>query len=250
MASSFDMTKLRAATARAGGIINKSKKELLLTAAKGFVRDILKFTPPASQGVTGSAAKKAGEGAVAADVARIFLPSPDTSIEDFRAMFNGAENSSEFRHKGAAPLGVVRARILTAGEMAAWHAKRRRKSDGRVLNVNRNVTTGLRKRDLLGLDIGIVRTSDYNNFVRVLKSNVGILAAGWVAPANHLKVPGNVVEVTTATRFHLELSNEVPFVGNVKDYARRVQKVLDYQASKLDRQIDYLVAKAIKRAGF
>lgn len=260
MSNSFDMTKLRAALQRSRGFVNKSKRELLTVAAKGFVKDIIAITPPGSKGVTGGAAKKAGEGAVAADVARIFTPTSAQGIAEFRAL-NGEESASAFAHKGAKPIGQVRARILSFAEMVDWHRQRRRK-DGRVKQVNRDVTTGLKKSDLLGLDTGIVAFADYQRFTKVLQKNVGILASGWNAAAIKLKVSvpawvkrhgdgGGSIEIVEARgSFRLVLSNEVQFVGNVKDYERRIQKAIDYQARKLDRQIDHLVKKAIRAGGF
>lgn len=260
MSSSFDMTQLRGAIQRSGGFVKKSKRELITTAAKGFVKDIIAITPPASKGVTGAAAKKAGEGAVAADVARIFTPTSEQGIADFRALF-GEESQTDFAHRGAKPVGTVRARILSLSEMTEWHRRRRRK-DGRVKQVNRDVTTGLKKKDLAGLDTGIVSFADFQRFTRTLQKNVGILAAGWVPAALKLKVSvpawvkrhgtgsGNIVEISAAGRFRLELSNEVTYVGNVQDYERRIQKAINYQARKLDRQTDHLVKKAIRAGGF
>jgi hypothetical protein len=40
----------------------KLKAEIVKTAAKGFVKDVVSITPPASKGSTGAAARKAGEG--------------------------------------------------------------------------------------------------------------------------------------------------------------------------------------------
>ena len=52
----------------------KEAAAVLKTAAKGFIRTTMDWTPPGSPGRSGSAARKLGEGAVKADVAKLFLP--------------------------------------------------------------------------------------------------------------------------------------------------------------------------------
>lgn len=260
MASSFDTSKITAAAKRLRPHVNKTKRELLTTAAKGFVKDVVAITPPSNGTTKGAAAKKAGEMAISSDVARIFQPMGQPALENFRTLY-GDEHAETFGHRGAKALGTVRAKILAFSQMTEWHRARRRK-DGRVMQVNRDATTGLRKRDLAGLDIGIVTLPDFKRFIAVLQKGVGILAAGWNASADKLgvKLPawvkrhgsasGSLVEVDKAGRFRLELNNEVPFVGNVRAYERRVQRALDFQARKMNRQADYLLNESLKQAGW
>lgn len=255
----FDASSLQSAMRRLAAQSGKTKRELCETAAKGFVRDVVAITPPASKGVSGTSAKKAGERTIATDVARIFKPASPEVIASLAAQ--GGSIVEKFGHKGAKALGEVETRVLSRSEMPAWHAARRR-ADGRVMAINRDATTGLRKRDLRGLDTGVVSKADFNWFVRTLQKAVGILAAGWNAAARHLKVNlpawvrrhgdsnGAVSVAVTPTTFRLELTNAVGFVENVKGYARRIQKAVDYQAGKMQRQADYLVAKALRAAGW
>lgn len=255
----FDASRLQTAIKRLAAQSTKTKREICQMAAKGFVRDVVAITPPASQGVTGSAAKKKGEATIAKDVSRIFLKASPAVIAALQEQ--GGSRREQFGHKGAAALGQVETRVLHRGAMAQWHADRRR-SDGRVMAINRDATTGLRKRDLRGLDVGIVSAADYNWFLKVLEKAVGILAAGWNKAADFLSVrlpawvrrhgdsDGQVTVVVTSTSFRLELTNAVGFVGNVKGYARRIQRAVDYQAGKMERQADYLVKKALRAAGW
>ena len=95
-----------------------------------------------------------------------------------------------------------------------------------------------------------------------LKKDVGLLAAGWISPrrklkvrlpswvTRHGKVHGEFSVQSHGSRFILAVTNAVPFVGNVRGYANRIQKVLDYQARKLERQVEHLLKKAVKKAGF
>ncbi|MCX6968195.1 MAG: hypothetical protein NTZ46_10555 [Verrucomicrobia bacterium] len=50
-------------------------------------------------------------------------------------------------------------------------------------------------------------------------------------------------------RFRIEISNAVKFVGNVKDLDGRIQKAITYQANAMQRQADFLLHKAVKKAG-
>jgi hypothetical protein len=95
-----------------------------------------------------------------------------------------------------------------------------------------------------------------------LKKDVGLLAAGWNLAAQklkvglpawvkrHGKVHGEFSEQSHGRRFILAVTNAVPFVGNVRGYAKRIQKVIDYQARKLERQVEHLLKTAVKKAGF
>lgn len=270
MASSFDTSEIRRAAARLAGETKKTKKEWVETAARGFVKDVVAITPPGSPGNSGSGAKKAGETAIASDAARIFQPMSPAAIRQIQD-FQGRESASQFGHKGAAALGEVRDVVLSFGQMAAFH-QARRKANGRVsgggqggrLNRERaaDLTTGLRRKDLRSLDIGIVEKSDYVRFITLLQKNVGRLAAGWNKAAALLGVrlpawvrrhgdsAGEAGVTVTNTLFRLTVSNAVKFVGNVRAYDRRVQAALNLQAAKMNRQADFLMKKALKRAGW
>lgn len=54
MSSTFDMTQVRRAARRLADETTRTKGEVVRMAARGFVKDIVKFTPPASKGTTGS----------------------------------------------------------------------------------------------------------------------------------------------------------------------------------------------------
>ncbi len=219
--SSFDTSVVRAAVQRLKPLTKKSRAELMRGAARGFVKDIVAITPPASQGSRGAAAKKAGEAAVLGDVLKLAQP----------------------------VLAVAQKQLVSATDLLAAHARSRSGANGRV-------NPRSRKEKLLVAQRVAVQV------IAKLQKRVGWLAAGWNKAAAHLGVRlpawvrrhgdsyGEVKVEVTATKFRLELGNVVKFVGNVRDYSRRVQRALDYQANKLNRQADYLMKKAIKAAGF
>ena len=274
--NTFDMSEIRGALKRLAAANGQTKREVAQTAAKGFVRTVVEITPPASKGTAGTAAKKAGEATIASDVSRIFQPHKQETYDRIKANASKVTERT-FGHRGAAPIGNTEVHVLTFAEMAAFHHARRKK-DGRVMGPRRGafasgnaglnfdralgITTGLRKKDLRGLDIGLVTTRDYDRFVRLLQKGVGMLAAGWNRAGELLgvKLPlwvrrhgssrGEAVVTETATLFRLTLSNAVAFVDNVRGYQWRVQKAVDYQARNMNRQADYLLKKAMKKAGW
>jgi hypothetical protein len=198
--------------------VKKSRQELVEQAAKGFVRTVASITPPASKGVTGSAAKKQGEAAITNDLARVMLPvrpkrgnplqSPQDIYKRFRDLRIGRINPRNLRNPYS------------------------------------------------------VSSTEYNALKKTLLARVGWLASGWNAAARKLGVrlpawidrhgtgTGAILVTSDDRRFRLEISNAVKFVGNVKDLDRRIQKAVTYQANAMQRQADYLLLKAVKKAGF
>ena len=262
MSTRIDMSQLKAAMKRLRTERGSTKKEVCEMAARGFVRAIVLVTPPASQKSSGSDAKKAGEKAIESDLRKIFKICSPKQIQDFIDMNNGVSEKHPFGFKGARAIGDVEARVLTLPEMKAWHDDRRRK-DGRVMDIHATVTTGLRKMDLKGLDQGLVTAGNFATFLRAMIAFVGELASGWNAAAEKLNVRGipawikrhgnsrgEVVITVTDTMFRIECSNAVKFVGNVRDYDRRIQLAVQYEANAMNRNADFLLRRALKRAGF
>jgi len=222
-----------------------------------LVRDILRITPPNQ----GAMSRKAGENAITGDLARIFKPLSDSSLSAFRD-FYGSENAAEFAHKGAGSLGIVRERILSRGEMEAWHQSRRR-GDGRVMQVHGQVTTGLRRRDLPGLDSGLVSRRNFEAYLAQVKARVGLLAAGWNAAAMALGVAvpewilrhgirqGSYTARIAPTRIQIHIGNRVNYARAVKGLHRRVKHAADNRAVQMQKQTaHFLLIEGARRAGF
>lgn len=201
-----------------------TSKAVCVSATRGFLKNIIELTPPAHSGVTGNAAKKAGEQTVQNDVLKLVQPVT-------------AEGKD------------VRSILAPAAEILAAHERSRKGARGRVNPRNR--------REKLFASNGVV-----NGVIRLLQKSVGILAAGWVKACAKYKVSmpawmkrhgaanGAAFETNTLTRFRVTVANEVPFVGDVKDFNRRVEKAVEYQENAMNREADFLLKKAIKEAGF
>lgn len=215
--SKFDYSQLQRglkALAKDGG---KSKLVLVKMAAKGFVKDIIAISPPGSKGVSGSAAKKAGERAIAADVAKLLIP----------AASPGGPNAK------------------SRGQLADFHRSHLSKGRVRIAESGRGIA---KPQDIAWFIRSLQKlvgwlAAGWN--AAAVKLDVNVPA--WVK--RHGNRFGEHSIIATATVVRIELSNTVSFIGDVKAYDRRVQAAINYQGKKMQRQSDALLKKRLKAAG-
>jgi len=231
---------------------------LLREQARGFVRHVIGLTPPA-RGKADSNARKRGEAMVSADLAKIFKPVSARQLERFESA-SGGQMAEKFGHRGAAALGEIYTKVLKKGDLVAYHQARRRR-DGRVMAVNRDATTGLRARDLRGLDVGLVEKKTYEWFKKRVQARVGLLGGGWNNAAaklgynppawirRHGTGRGDCIVSLGGDRLKIRVSNDVPFAASVRGMTRRVNQALNLQARGMERRVAHAVAKGAKRAG-
>lgn len=187
--------------------------------------------------------KKKGEMAIAVDVSRIVKVVSQKTLDDPLA-----NSDEEFGHAGAKALGTIKIRTLdSVGDIKRWHQDRRRK-DGRVMKVDKTVTTGLRKRDLKGLDQGLTSKKLLNAYLKEAYKKVGYLASGWKAAARKLgsnvpkwidrnNAPGSAIVTESWRGITIEAVNDVRW-ASANGTERRVQWAVDVQRQKLERQIE------------
>lgn len=214
----FDLRDIKRAIKQLEPHGKKSRRELTEQAAKGFIKEVVDITPPAGKGKRGSAAKKAGEASVLYDLARVMIG---------------------VRARGNAPLP----------DPAEIHQRFRDMRTGRINPRN------LKKP--YAVDAGALRA-----LRNELLKRVGELAAGWNAGAGKLgvKLPAwvtrhgprrSAVSVLDSFRqFRITLINAVKYVTSVNDYDGRIQSAITIQANKMRRQAEFLLARALKRAGW
>lgn len=220
----FDSSDLRSSMQRLANAANKAPKDIVEEAARGFVRDVVKITPPGSPGVSGTAAKKQGEAGILKGLGSIMVAADKKAygpFEDPAAVHKRARNPRT---------GRVDKRVLRGGARGGAKAQ--------------------------------VTASALAAYKKVILAKVGLLASGWNAAAAKLGVRlpawvsrhgtgrGAVVVKVTPTSFSVTVSNEVKFVEGVKDYERRVKWAIRSQERKIDRRADFLLKKAIREAGF
>lgn len=220
----LDATDLRRSIQRLASAAKRAPRDIAEEAARGFVRDVVKITPPGKAGVSGTAAKKAGEAGIIKGIASILVAAGKKSHGPFE-------------------------------DPAQVHARARNPRTGRV---DKRVLTG----SLRGSGKVEIAAADLRAFQKKMLALVGILAAGWNDAAKHLGVSlpawvkrhgasnGSVVVKSSDTAFSITLNNEVKFVEGVKGYERRVSWAVKNQQRKMDRRADFLLKKAIREAGF
>ena len=214
----LDMRQIQRAIKNLEPVVKKSRQELVEQAAKGFVKTIASITPPGSQGATGSTAKKQGEAAISNDLAKV--------MKAVRSKRNAQLQSPQDIYK--------------------------RFRDQRTGRINpRNLQKPYP-----------VPGAEFNALKKTLLGRVGWLASGWNAAAQKLGVrlpawisrhgtgAGVIIVTSDGRRFRIEISNAVKYAGSVKDLDRRIQKAVTYQANAMQRQADFLLHKAVKKAGF
>ena len=214
----FDLRNIKRAIKQLQPHVKESRRELTEQAARGFVKEVVEITPPGGGGRRGNAAKKTGEAAIKYDLSRIMAPA--------RARKN-----------------------VVLQDLRQIHQRFRDMRTGRInpRNLNQPYPVNAAALRLLQRDL----------FARV-----GKLAGGWNAGAARLgaKVPAwiarqgarrSAVSIENTTRlFRITLTNAVKYVHNVADYTRRIQSAINIQGKKMQRRAEFLLARAVKRAGW
>ncbi len=214
----FDLKPIQRGIKALAPQVKKSRRELAEEAARGFVKEVVAITPPASKGKRGSAAKKAGEGAIIADLARVMVAAA--------------------RRKG-----------VKLGDPAEIHKRLRDPNTGRINPRN--------LKSPYPVDASALRAPKSE-----LLKRVGELAAGWNAGAQKLgvKLPAWVARhgssrssatvINTFRVFRIILTNAVKYVTKVDAYDRRIQSAINIQGKKMQRRAEFLLARALKIAGW
>jgi len=191
-------------------------RKLLEEQARGFIKRVVGVTPPAT-GTANIDARKAGEGAIKADLAKLFIP---------------------VVLKGKRPEKWT--------DLAAIHDQARNRR-GRVNRTNQRYYVDQAKlaalQKLLISRVGIL-AAGWNASAEKL----GVKLPAWVR--RHGTAFGSVEVIVSATNIRIVMRNTVKFVNNVEGYERRAQWALNAQAGALERQTKVMLERTARRAGF
>ena len=214
----FDLRPIQRGIKALAPQMKKSRRELAEEAARGFVKEVVAITPPASKGKRGSGAKKAGEGAIIADLARVMVAAA--------------------RKKG-----------VKLGDPAEIHKRLRDPHTGRInpRNLQHQYpvdAAALRalKRDLLK------RVGELAAGWNAGAQKLGVKLPAWVA--RHGSKRSAAAVINTFTRFRIILTNAVKYVTNVESYDRRIQSAINIQGRKMQRRAEFLLTRALRKAGW
>ena len=214
----FDLKPIQRGIKALAPHVKKSRRELAEEAARGFVKEVVAITPPASKGKRGSAAKKAGEGAILVDLARVMI--------------------AAMQRKG-----------VTLGDPAEIHKRLRDPRTGRINPRN--------LKHPYPVDAAALRALKRDLFKRVGElaagwnagaQKLGVKLPAWVA--RHGSGRSEVTVLNTFRLFRIILTNAVKYVGNVDDYDRRIQSAIKIQGRKMERRAEFLLTRALKQAGW
>jgi hypothetical protein len=247
------LANLRAKMQMLANLAGKTINDELKTYARGFVREIIKITPPAMGGAGAKKNQGRGEGAVMRDVAKVYL-SAGRAYKEIRESLGDAtakvfwaaykENNTQAAEAILRRVGGKFAAVkMGAFDGGAAHA-RLRNSRGRISKE--------RPEQLPTSGTG------YEDYMNRRVKNVGILASGWIAAARLVgervpkyasRHPGN-----GSARVNARKSGDTYHFHNAVDYAsqndldRRGRWVLAKQERKLITRIRYAVLHAASRA--
>ena len=214
----FDLRPIQRGIKALAPHAKKSRRELAEEAARGFVKEVVAITPPASKCKRGSAAKKAGEGAIIADLARVMVAAA--------------------QRKGVKPT-----------DPAAIHKRLRDPQTGRMnprnlqhpYPVDASALRAL-KRDLLK------RVGELAAGWNAGAQKLGVKLPAWVA--RHGTKRSSAAVINTFRVFRIILTNAVKYVTSVESYDRRIQSAINLQGKKMQRRAEFLLTRALKRSGW
>jgi hypothetical protein len=228
----LDTEKLRRKMENYSKVTGKSISSTMRRQARLLAVSLAFNTPPFGKDPS---ARKQGEAAIGKDLLRIFYVMHPANVQKFLDFF-GKAHTFQFGHKGAAAIGNVTHQVLSTSEMAHWH-KGHRLPSGRTRNIAGKVgmdvktITGIRFRDLPGLDVGIVSQLQFDKYVKSVQTRVGMTKAAWAACAiavkadvksslagipawvkrHATKVPHSVTDKTEGSKPDMILTNSLPW---------------------------------------
>lgn len=254
--STFDITALLKKMQRIPGFIEKELKPLVEQEARLFLKEVVKWTPPAHQGVTGSAAKKAGELAVLRDIKKLYATPGDAydAIKEVDVDLANAfwELQKEGNYAAAANiLNLVGGRTyLKTRSFAAF--------DGG--QIHRQFRGSRGKVRAGGAVLIVTDPAKLKAYIKTMQGQVGILAAGWNKAAKRLGVtlPAWVARHGSANgdigvqlgegKMVIVIANKVRF-GSAQQLQSRTDYVLGIRRNKLMRRLRGALNASIKKAG-
>jgi hypothetical protein len=224
-------------------VMGRTLADTMKRAAKGVTRRVINLTPPASQGMEGAAAYRAGRAKIARQMSALLVP---------------------VKLKGRRKIPVVFGRRLRTAVVVATKEKH-------------PDVAGLYRQNMRFLPTGLgARLKDYRGkkfwvsapkFQKVLvdrQKAVGRLASGWAEGATALDVPlqawigrhgrgrgkVNFDLVTSRMRITVQNFSGVGLPANVKaEMQRRIGYAVQYQRNAMGCEVRYYAMKKAQEAG-
>lgn len=225
---------------------------ILAEQARGIIKEIVRVTPPGTDGVPGGTkkAQAMGETAVARDIYAVY-GTPGTAFDLLEQ--TNRQTALEFwglRKDGRVAEAQMLFQVTTGKMMTAFDGgyehKRARKSGGRVPRGQKKV-------------IYVMEKGPLTKYIDQIQERVHHLAAGWEAGALKLGIhlpqmitkhtaPGSVFYEIGESRLRIEVTNGVSYASQA-DVERRISWAVKAQTNKMDRQWNDWMDKLNKKAG-
>jgi hypothetical protein len=220
-------------------VMGRTLKSTVERAAKGVTRRVIDLTPPASQGITGAAAYRAGRVRIARQMSAVLAP---------------------VKLKGQRKITVVFGRKLRRPVTIATREKYPNVAALYKTQLTTRVTgAGLRLKDFRGQKFYV----DIRKFETVLKdrqSRVGRLAAGWAPAAEALDLPvqnwisrhgggrGTIARDLNGAKMRIAVRNfATGLPANLRsEMERRIGYAVKYQGDAMKREVDYYAGKVAR----
>ena len=220
-------------------VMGRTLKSTVERAAKGVTRRVIDLSPPASQGITGAAAYRAGRVRIARQMSAVLAP---------------------VKLKGQRKITVVFGRKLRRAVTVATKEKYPNVAALYKTQLTTRLTgVGLRLKDFRGQKFYV----DVRKFQAVLQdrqSRVGRLAAGWAPAAEALDVPvqqwiarhgagrGTITRDLNGAQMRITVRNFAPGLpANLRaEIERRIGYAVKYQGDAMKREVDYYAGKVAR----
>ena len=231
---------------------SKDHMAVLAQQARGIMKEIVRVTPPGTDGVAAGTrkAQEMGRTAVARDIYAVY-GTPGTAFDLLEQTNKGVAQQFWGMHKeGRVAEAQLLFQVTTGQQMKAFDGgaehQRARKSGGRVSKTQKRVFYVTEKRPL-------------EKYVAEVQKRVHYLAAGWEEGAAKLGIqlpqiiakhtaPGSVVYEIGEYRLRIEVTNAVSYASQA-DVERRIAWAVKAQTNKMDREWQDWMAKLNKKAG-
>lgn len=233
-------------------------KDVFIERSRSLARKLLEITPPAGNGISGSAALERGFKKLSSDADRVFWVRSASVVARDAKRAPGGITVQLFATKTGRVYGTDSARFqpnASVEQMKAHHQQYFR--NGRMTRA------GTFTRDIgrwKFVEAMVVSPTAMQRYLEDRKRDVGGLMGGWVPLLQELglsvpswiadqQISGHARLRVTDSGIILTFANETPYAGQIPHLQRLVTYALQMEQKKLERMLPHVMAAAARKAG-
>lgn len=237
-------------------LISTSKRTALEVTKQEFglmLTNVAKYTPPASESVTGKAAERQGRAKVAGDIRSVY-GAPNDAYEAISVESRAAASAFWYlRNNGEEDAAAKIVRQVTGKSLSRF--------DGGVAHQRANPLRRRRQQRRKEVIFFVSNPQSLESYIQQEESHVWWLASGW-APAlralgrklpygvGKLNAPGTFKVVLNDQRIELTAIDQVSFAAQVTGIERRLAWASKIRADALQRRWDEYIQRLGGSSGF